>query len=400
MKLTLNALSPQASVYLNVLRLFAAELVVVSHFITSYRPMALTSFFLGGMLGGVGVFVFFAISGFLISYSLLQKMQNRQYRFRNYLVDRFSRIYSGLLPCMLFTAAIAGAIYLSNNVYFNHLSEIESAPTLQSFLATAVMVEDFPSGPFNVTTHVLFGGAVAPQNVGPFGFNAVLWTLVVEWWIYMFIGWLILGGVGLSGSDKTRAKKAMFLAFGGAFGVVLAVLAWEYSAFILVWFLGALVMVAASSPAVQSKLKNPVAGKVLAALLVLVFAAVVWEGYVIYAVSHESFNLLFGLLVSGCVFLGLLLLNNAHLPHISGVLLRKRVAQTSHGIAAFSYTLFLIHYPLILFLNGLNMDVDRLVMFPLILLLANEVAFCLAYVGEKRHRWLATKIKSSLKIKQ
>ena len=156
--------------------------------------MFLDSIFFGGMLGGIGVFLFFSISGFLIAYSVFQKTENPQYGFRNYFVDRFSRIYSGLLPALLISIVVVGGIYATNSVYFNHLLDTESPPSLQSFAATLTMMDMFPSGFFNATSTAIFGEPFSAVAIAPFGFNGVLWTLVVEWWIYMFFGWIILGG--------------------------------------------------------------------------------------------------------------------------------------------------------------------------------------------------------------
>jgi peptidoglycan/LPS O-acetylase OafA/YrhL len=397
LKLTLNALSQEASVFLNIIRLVACELVVVSHFITRYQPMVLDSFFFGGMLGGLGVFTFFAISGFLISYSLLQKLQNKQYSFRNYFVDRFSRIYTGLLPALLFSAAIVATMYLTNVVYFNYLSEIESPLSIHSLAATIVMGEMFPTGLFNASSAAL-GIQLSPPLFAPFGFNSVLWSLVVEWWIYMFFGWLIIGSLSFFGKrERSTSYKVLF--FGGlaVLSVILVALAWSYSVFIIIWFTGVLMMAVISNATVRSKLTNPGVVKVLAAFCAASLTAVTYEAYVICTLTHESFNLLFGLLIALNVFLGILLLSG-NIQWLAGWMLKKRVVKYSSNIAGFSYTLFLIHYPVILFLNGLNFEVDRLLLFVPILLLINEVALLLATVGEKKHRQLAKKIKSTLHI--
>ncbi len=400
MKLNRNALSPEASVYLNIVRLFACELVVVSHYITSYRPTGLDSFFLGGLLGGVGAFMFFAISGFLIAYSLLQKTQNKQYGFRNYFVDRFSRIYSGLLPALLFSAVIAAAIYFTNTPYFQHLCEVESTPTPQNFVATVGMVDAFPKGFLNVTSSAL--GLASPlPTVAPFGFNGVLWTLMVEWWIYMFFGWLILGGIGFFGKRQmTVCFKVLFAVLAAVLSVILVGLGWDYSAFIIVWFIGVLVMCGISNSAVMSKLSGHVVAPLLGVFFAAALAGTIYEGYYIFTVTHESFSLVLGLLVSACVFLGVLLFSGRNIRWLSSVILHRGVVRYSATMAGFSYTLFLIHYPLILFLNGLNYTADRLWLIVPILLLINEVAFLLAAVTEKKHKQIAAKIKAALHISQ
>jgi peptidoglycan/LPS O-acetylase OafA/YrhL len=398
LKLTPNSLTAEASVFLNIVRLIACELVLVSHFFTRYQPKTLDSIFFGGMLGGIGVFLFFSISGFLISYSLLQKLQNKQYSFRHYFIDRFSRIYFGLLPALIFTAAITGAIALTNSVYFNYLSETESAPNAQNFVATLAMIVNFPTGLFNLTANAALDAPFTPPTFAPFGFNAVLWSLVVEWWIYMFFGWLVIGGLAFFGiRKKPHLYKGLFLAVAAILSTVLVALAWDYSAFIVVWFLGVAMMCVVSNTSVRSKLTGHRATKIVAILLCASLVAVTYEGYVIYTLTHESFNLLFGVLIATSVFLTILLLSgNAN--WLSRHLLKKSVAKYSGSMAAFSYTLFLIHYPMLLFLNGLNFEVDRFLLFIPIVLLINEVAFCLATVGEKNHKKLAGKLKSALHI--
>jgi len=59
----------------------------------------------------------------------------------------------------------------------------------------------------------------------------------------------------------------------------------------------------------RSKLARPALTKVIATLFVAGLASVGYEAYVIFTLTHESFSLLFGLLISACVFLGILLLN-------------------------------------------------------------------------------------------
>ena len=391
LKLTRNALTPQASVFLNIARLVACELVVISHFITKYQPATLNSFFFGGMLGGVGVFIFFTISGFLISYSLYQKLGDPRYSFRNYFVDRFSRIYSGLVPALLFSGVFVVAIYLTNVDYFAHLNS-EAVPTLQSFIATLGMAPVFPG----TLLSTFFSRLQLPfslSTIGPFGFNAVLWTLMLEWWIYMFFGWLIIGGLGVLGRrQRSSSYKVMFAVVAAVLSLVMVGLAWDYSAFILIWFVGVLMMVAVSNPTFRTKLSGHKTALALVVLFVVSLAAVGYDAYYIFSFTHESFNPFFGLLISASVFLGILLLSGGA-GRFSRLIQRKRVVAYTSVLAGFSYTLFLIHYPMLLFFDGLNSTTNRLVMFMPILLLINVAAYCLAYFTEKNHKKLAQKIK-------
>lgn len=397
MKFTRNALSPETSVYLNIIRVAACEIVVISHFYTKYQPMFLDSIFLGGMLGGLGVFTFFAISGFLISYSIYQKTQDPQYRFRHYFVDRFSRIYSGLIPALMLSLAVAGAIYATNTVYFNHLLAVESSINLQTFTATLSMTDMVPSGLVNATSTAAFGVPFVQPMITSFGFNSVLWSLMVEWWIYMFFGWVILGGLMLLRREPVGGWfKPLFYAVTAFLSVVMLVLAWQYSAFIVVWFLGVAAMCALSNSAVRSKLTGRLAAWVLAAFFFASVAGVGYEAYHIYALTHESFSLLFGLLISAAVLLGVFIVNMGAFSWLTKLLRHNRIVRWSTSLAAFSYTLFLIHYPIMLFLNGLNLEGDRMLLLIPILLMLNEAAFIIASFTEKKHKALAERIKQNL----
>jgi peptidoglycan/LPS O-acetylase OafA/YrhL len=50
----------------------------------------------------IGVLIFFVMSGFLITATLLHNSAKPDYGFARYFIDRFARIYSGLLPALVF----------------------------------------------------------------------------------------------------------------------------------------------------------------------------------------------------------------------------------------------------------------------------------------------------------
>ena len=250
MKLTSNTLSQESSVLLNIIRLTACEMVVIGHFLTKYQPVTNTpSFTLGSTLGGVAVLLFFALSGLLICYSLLNKIGNKQYRFKNFFVDRFSRIYSGLVPALLLTAMFVFIIYFTNQAYFASLCTMQSTPSLLNFGMTLGMLERFPAG--------FFGLSLPFPVVTPFGFNGILWTLVVEWWVYMVFGWFVIGLLGLMGKrERTKPYWILFFAVATLLSLILVTLFQEYSSFIIVWFVGALMMLAIRSSIVINKLSS------------------------------------------------------------------------------------------------------------------------------------------------
>lgn len=400
MKYVTNSLSQESSMFLNVIRFVACEMVVLCHFLTKYQPVfGEGSFRLGSTLGGVAVLLFFALSGMLICYSLLKKLRNPTYRFRNFLVDRFSRIYSGLVPAMLFSAFFAALIYFTNYSYFDYLSSMQSSPSLLTFVMTLGMLQRFPVAFFN-SLLVPFGILFPLPSVTPFGFNGLLWTLAVEWWIYMVFGWIAIGLLALSKRKKSNAYKVLFLVVAVALSLILVGLMQEFSSVIIVWFFNALAMLAVSSETVRSKLLARMRAGVLVLLFVLALAGAVFGAYSAFAWTGQYYDVFLGLALSAFVLVGVGFLNRGRIGRISNFMLNSRVANWVALGAGFSYTLFLTHYPIIIFLNGLNLPIDRLLMLPAILLITNFAAFSIAYFTEKRHKDLANAIKKRLKIEQ
>ena len=102
------------SVMLDLLRAIAAQMVCVGHaisfFVPQWRPTRLP------YMQNAGVLLFFLISGFLITYTLIERSKDPAYGFRQFFIERFARIYSGLIPALAFIAIIDGVtIYFTGD---------------------------------------------------------------------------------------------------------------------------------------------------------------------------------------------------------------------------------------------------------------------------------------------
>ena len=122
--------------------------------------------------------------------------------------------------------------------------------------------------------------------------------------------------------------------------------------------------------------------------------------YVTFAWTDQYYGLNLGILLSACVFLGVLLLNEGGFKRVSKLILNKHIVSWITIGAGYSYTLFLTHYPIIIFLNGLNLTGNRFLMMLPILLITNLTAFSLAHFTEKKHKELARTIKKWLRMSQ
>jgi len=171
-------LSSGASVLLDLLRGVSALAVVVGHALYFYGftgPGTDPSVF---VMQGYAVLVFFLLSGFLITYSTVNKLRrNPAYGFTHFFIDRFARIYSGFVPALIFVLLLdtfSRYFYPSAYIY-------ESTFDVKTFVGNLFLLQDVPGANF------LFG-----KTMTSFGSGQPFWTLAAEWWIYLFFGWVVL----------------------------------------------------------------------------------------------------------------------------------------------------------------------------------------------------------------
>lgn len=158
-------LSDGQSVYLDFVRGLSAFAVLVGHtFAYIPNPPALGTFY---PVQSYAVVVFFVLSGFLICLSTVSKPG---YTYGAYLIDRFSRVYTALVPTILLILIV---------------------DTLMGLV---------PAGGWSMTTILANFGLlmgipferVFPELpwFQPLGTGRPLWTVAVEWWLYVAFGFM------------------------------------------------------------------------------------------------------------------------------------------------------------------------------------------------------------------
>ena len=166
-----KALTNTATVYLDVIRILASQMVVFGHgfrFNGIFPFMGPPTF---PYLQKMAVVIFFFLSGFLITTSVFKKTKKGEFSFLEYFCERFGRIYSAVIPCLL--------LILIFDLFFqtimpNQYGYYESF-NIKTFLGNLFMLQGYPH---------LF-------QIASFGSALPLWTLANEWWIYMLFGLLI-----------------------------------------------------------------------------------------------------------------------------------------------------------------------------------------------------------------
>jgi peptidoglycan/LPS O-acetylase OafA/YrhL len=308
---------PHRLEHLDMLRGACALLVVVSHLrsmlIVPYAqaerhgPAELLLFTLGG-LGHESVIVFFALSGYLVGGSTLAAMRAGRFSFLDYGVARLSRLWTVLVPALILTALLdfAGGALAPPGAYRGAFAElIFSGPT--------------PAEPASHSLSSFIGNLLFLQTIVTpvFGADRPLWSLANEAWYYLVFPLVALGYFRRGRSTSALCALAGLLA--------LAWLPVETALLGLPWLAGAL---AADHPVRWSPTRALAASAATVAMI---------------GVSHHA-RTIGGDILLGCV-VAFWLRDLAALGPIGGL-----YARAATGLSNISYTLYAVHFPLVLML--------------------------------------------------
>ena len=270
---------------------------------------------------GEAVIVFFVLSGLLVGGMGLAKLQARTFDLVAYAIDRISRLYVAFLPALLLTVLLdhVGHAWFPQAGLYSHT---------QPMIAEKINTPSFDS---MATPANFVGNLVMLQNfrVPTYGSNPPLWTISTEFWFYFVFG---LAAVLLL-HRSVRARAGAFAV--GA--VVLTILGTGFPYLLGVWLIGVAVALIG-----RSRLERPLLALVLF-VAVLVTArimhdkasAFVWGQTVRdYGVAASFAYLLYSMRSARSALLA-------------------RLAGFNRFMADFSFSIYLIHFPLLIFLSSL-----------------------------------------------
>jgi peptidoglycan/LPS O-acetylase OafA/YrhL len=323
------------SVHLDALRGIAAFSVLLSHvrdfFFVDYGASArhnpLTSAaYLVGSLGHQWVIVFFVLSGYLVGGSVLRSVRTGGWSWRAYLLARMSRLYVVLLPALLLGGALdwLGMYRAGTEAIYTGNAGLQSMP-------------------FNVhntlTWPILAGNSLFLQTirlpwfghnpVPTFGSNGALWSLSYEFWYYLAFPLLVFL-LARSQSSKMRVLSCLgLLAWGWFVGSNIALLG-------LTWLMGALIAFLPAFPA-----RRPWTRGLAIAIAMALFGAGLVQGKL--QESSLWSDLILGLVVTLMIWVTL---DCATTP------LPAFYVHMAHRAARSSYTLYLVHVPMLIFLKA------------------------------------------------
>jgi peptidoglycan/LPS O-acetylase OafA/YrhL len=277
-----------------------------------------------------GVVMFFILSGFLVTFSAMRKET-----FEEFFIDRAARMFTPYIPCLILIG-LAG-------IFFG----LHGPHDIKTFVANALMLQDFPLHRY-----------ISVPEIDRFGTGRPLWSVAMEWWFYMAFGalffirrlpiWALpLIGVGF---------------FVTGFGATVGMLPYT-------WAAGAIAAI------VWSRLpKAP-----WALLFAGFFALAVYR----YRIAPDEFyDLRLNLLMAVSLFCAVKAVENVSVPNWIG--------KFGFAIAAYSYTLYLIHYTVMSIISVQSGWARAAVT----LVVANVAAIVIYFAFERHYRKVAACMKA------
>ena len=315
-------ISPNLSNFLNFLRWFSAFIVVIGHLRsilfhdihnTNIDSILWKFFYFITGFGHQAVIVFFVVSGFLVSGSMLRRYKKGELNIKYLIYDRATRIYIVLIPALIFTALIdfIGINYFNvTGIYTNHLSfsslnySIENRLSYEVFIGNLFMLQE--------------------TFFKTFGSNSPLWSLAYEVWYYIYF-FAILSFFLI----KNNLVKMILLSFISILSILLNSNILLYGT---IWLLGV----------IPWYIKTKISYLYILTIIILFFTTlIVSRLHIIHTEFYIDF--LFAISIMGLI---LVVKNNFIKPYIFFHKVNKILAN-------FSYTLYLIHFPIIIFLISL-----------------------------------------------
>ena len=310
-------LSQGASVVLDLIRGASAQFVVIGHGISFFGIFHFLQPPNFPWMQKIAVLIFFLLSGFLITYSTVRKRLNSAgYGFKHFFIDRFARIYVAFIPALVFVVILdALSRYLNPETY-----SYSEAFDLVTFIGNLFMLQD----------HVVF--SLTPEmNVTSFGSARPFWTLAIEWWIYLFFGYLVLVFAKQKNLSLVSVGIVSLLSIVPLFNLVSG----RGGGLSAYWIFGAMIYLISTQGILQ---QVAVRTKVLTSLVLAALACLR------IAYTGQEYEPIFALILALMLLIIIDIFDQVRIP--------KSIVKFIRVQASFSYTLYLIHYSILDFFKA------------------------------------------------
>lgn len=348
------------SVALNLSRGLSAQLVLFGHSIGIlglFRWLQPPTF---PYIQNIGVVVFFFVSGAVITYTIRSKKPTIE----QFVFDRATRIFTALIPALLLAAAV-------DYFYQYELHYDGYDVSVKAFIGNLLMMASYPKWGY-------FGSVqdFSLMRVPPFGSLRPIWTIVVEWWLYIFFGVVFLS-VKFDLTWKKLAIAALFVislpvVFDHSFGGTGQGLA-------LVWLFGAgYYLFVIERGLLLGRPWLNVCGLVFTILLIGFSRHIMAQSPHLYDLRYS-------------IFVCMLIVFGAELLRDIDDRLVDLIEPVADFLAKYSYSLYLVHFTIIINLYALAegaSNASKLGYLALGIMLSNVIALGFWWAFESRYRTL------------
>lgn len=259
-------------------------------------------------LGHAAVIVFFVLSGFFISSSILKAAINNEWSWKDYFIARCSRLYVVLIPALALT------------FFWDHLGNLWGFPS-------------YTHG--SESWSALLGNLLFLQKIyfPTYGSDDPLWSLSYEFWYYIIFP-LIFFAIYSFKVPSYKKIPAISIAI-----ILLFAVGKVITMYFLIWLFG-FVLVVISAPEENPK-KAGALTMALSILAILFFLLSLVLERLRLIESQFSNDLLIGITFSIFMYT---ILNFRREPT------SKVYSYVTSRLAGFAYTLYLVHFPVVEFL--------------------------------------------------
>ena len=351
-------LTTSSSISLDLIRVIAAQAVLIGHSLNYFDlfPFIRPPYF--EFMQNIAVVVFFILSGFLITYSIYNKINNADYTFAHFFIDRFSRIYTGFVPAIFFVFFID---ILNKSLTSGYIFNVDF--NLKTFLGNLFMLQDFPYLSF----------------VSTFGSAKTFWTISIEWWIYLSVGWLIFK------IYKRRLSIKNFLIF-----VLLSVVPY-YNLLLksrghcltVIWIMGAVILL------VSIKFHNKTTNYTSIIINSMLSFLFLYLAYQRVTETKSAYEIFFSVLLSLFLYFLLSTLQQINFKH------EFAYKYIIRFLANYSLTLYLIHYSIVDLIHNLWYGhYTSIYLLAFSFIVSNTIAAIIAFFTEMKYKKIASWLKN------
>jgi len=329
MKLSSPKITKTFSLHLDFIRGASALIVLLNHwrniFFVDYGDitspsLASKSLYFVASLGRVSVIIFFVLSGYLISKGVVRDIINKKWSWITYLQKRGARLYAVLIPALFLSALLdfsGSHIFSGNTIYYANI---------QYHVMFPFAIPNHMKFSYWISNLFFMQGILTPI----FGSNMPLWSLGYEFWYYIIFPLCVLG-------FSARKRWSDVLKYLACAVVLFFFTGKEITIYFIVWLMGAFAAHLRWSPTYHK------------AIVYYISLFILLATVIIMRMRHAG-----GYLADFSIATAFTLFLLSSSWYLTGDVVKKSLSKPIiQFTSGFSYSLYLLHMPLLVFIDAL-----------------------------------------------